>query len=107
MASARTKTQTVQLPIHLKTRLQQGHPWVYRDQLAPGLNFVDGTWLHLECGGWRGYGLWDADSPIALRIFSQHQIPDTEWIARQTEAAWHLRAPIRQGATTAYRLIFG
>jgi 23S rRNA (cytosine1962-C5)-methyltransferase len=103
----RTKTQTLQLPSHLKARLQQGHPWVYRDQLAPGLQFASGTWLHLECGGWHGYGLWDADSPIAIRIFSQRQIPDAAWVRQQVTAAWELRAPIRQGATNAYRIIFG
>ncbi|WP_029215100.1 class I SAM-dependent rRNA methyltransferase [Kallotenue papyrolyticum] len=98
---------TVHLPHQLRKRLATGHPWVYRDHLAPGLTFADGTWLRVECGGWSAYGLWDASSPIAIRIFSQERIPDAAWIAQQLAAAWALRAPLRQTATTAYRLAFG
>jgi 23S rRNA (cytosine1962-C5)-methyltransferase len=101
------KQPTIQLPQHLKQRLKQGHPWVYRDHIAPGVQFASGTWLRVECGDWTGFGLWDAISPIAIRIFSQQRVPDVDWVAAQVAAAWELRAPIRQGATTAYRVLFG
>lgn len=101
------KRPTIQLPLHLKNRIAEGHPWVYRDQLGPRLTFDSGTWVRVECGGWSGHGLWDASSPIAIRIFSQEQTPDAAWIAAQVAAAWELRASLRQTATTAYRIIFG
>lgn len=101
------KHPTLQLPVHLKKHLVAGHPWVYRDQLAPGLQFASGTWARAECGEWSSYALWDATSPIALRIFSRERIPDAAWIAQQVYSAWELRAPLRQTATTAYRVVFG
>lgn len=101
------KIPTIQLPLHLKKRLNEGHPWIYRDQLAPGLRYGSGTWVRLECSGWQGYGLWDETSPIAIRVFSQERVPDAAFIAAQVQAAWELRASIRQGATTAYRVVFG
>jgi 23S rRNA (cytosine1962-C5)-methyltransferase len=101
---------TIQLPLQLKKQLAAGHPWVYRDHLAPGLHFpqrAGGAWLRVECGGWSGYGLWDATSPIAIRMFSQERAPDAAWVAAQIQAAWELRAPLRQTATSAYRVVFG
>jgi 23S rRNA (cytosine1962-C5)-methyltransferase len=105
------KLPTIQVPLHLSKRLSEGHPWVYRDQLAAGIRInqsgTGGNWVRVECGNWSGYGLWDMTSPIALRIFSQDQLPDQQWITEQVAAAWHLRTSVRQGATTAYRVVFG
>lgn len=101
------KHPTIQLPLSLKKRVAAGHPWVYRDQLAPGLSYPGGAWVQAQCGGWRGWGLWDATSPIALRIFSTVRMPDAAWIAQRVQAAWDLRAPLRQTATNAYRVVFG
>ncbi len=105
------KRQVIQVPLQLRKRLSEGHPWIYRDQLAPNLRVVlndgGGSWVRVECGGWSGYGLWDALSPIAIRIFSTEQVPDQQWVTEQVRAAWELRASIRQGATTAYRVVFG
>jgi 23S rRNA (cytosine1962-C5)-methyltransferase len=98
---------TIQAPTRLRKSLTAGHPWVYRDQLAPGLQLESGTWVRVQCGDWTGYGLWDATSPIAIRVFSQQRMPDLEWILQRVNAAWRLRAPIRQSATTAYRVLFG
>ncbi|HEY0738881.1 MAG TPA: class I SAM-dependent rRNA methyltransferase [Herpetosiphonaceae bacterium] len=102
-----SRRATVQLPLHLKKHLSAGHPWVYRDHVPAGLRFESGTWVRVTCGPWTGFGLWDATSPIAIRIFSQQQTPNADWIAAQVAAAWELRAPLRQTATTAYRVLFG
>jgi 23S rRNA (cytosine1962-C5)-methyltransferase len=102
-----TRRPTIQLPLHLKKPLSEGHPWVYRDHVPSGLRFNSGTWVRVVCGQWTGYGLWDASSPIAIRMFSQQQVPNADWLTGQVAAAWELRTPIRQGATTAYRAIFG
>lgn len=104
------KQPTIQVPLQLKKQLAAGHPWIYRDHLAPSLHFPQrsaGTWVRVECGGWSGYGLWDASSPIAIRIFSQTQTPDAAWVAARVRRAWEARAPLRQTATTAYRVMFG
>lgn len=101
------RTQTIQLPLQLRKSLAEGHPWVYRDNLAPGLRLAPGAWVHLECGDWSGWGLGDDTSPIAIRVFSQDRAPDSDWIAARVREAWELRAPLRQTATTAYRVVFG
>jgi len=97
----------IQVPQALKKRLSAGHPWVYRDQLPPNAHFSNGAWVRVESGGWYGYGLWDANSPIAIRMFSQERVPDAGWISAHVASAWELRAPVRQGATNAYRVLFG
>ncbi len=104
---------TLLLPVGLKTRLSQGHPWVYRNQLEEsGLPQVaNGSWVMVRCGNFKAYGLWEASGPIAIRLFSLSQVPDYEWLLAQVERAWLNRAPLRDltgsDITEAYRLIFG
>jgi 23S rRNA (cytosine1962-C5)-methyltransferase len=95
------------LPTHLKERLAQGHPWVYRNHVPPNLRLPSGAWVRARCGGWSGYGLWDAERPIAIRIFSERQPPDARWLRDRVRAAWELRAPLREAGCTAYRWLFG
>jgi 23S rRNA (cytosine1962-C5)-methyltransferase len=101
------KPRDIQLPSHLKDRLAQGHPWVYRNHLPPGLRLPSGSWVRARCGGWSGYGLWDDEGPIALRIFSERQVPDAAWLRGRVRAAWDLRAPLREAGVSAYRWLFG
>jgi 23S rRNA (cytosine1962-C5)-methyltransferase len=101
------KLRDIQLPSHLKERLAQGHPWVYRNHLPPGLHMPSGSWVRARCGGWSGYGLWDDAGPIALRIFSERQIPDAKWLRARVGRAWELRAPLRDAGVSAYRWLFG
>lgn len=101
------KLPEIYLPTHLKERLAQGHPWVYRNHTPPGLRLPSGIWVRARCGGWSGYGLWDAARPIAIRIFSERRTPDARWVREQTQAAWELRAPLREAGCTAYRWLFG
>lgn len=98
---------TLELPEALKLRLSQGHPWVYRNhvQSAPGL--PSGAWVRVRCDGFSAIGLWDAHSAIAVRLFSRASVPDQQWVADRVAEAWELRAPIRAGATSAYRWIYG
>jgi len=102
-----SKLPDIQLPTHLKERLAQGHPWVYRNHLPPNLRLPAGSWVRARCGGWSGYGLWDTHGQIAIRIFSERQVPDARWVREQVQAAWELRAPLRNGGMTAYRWLFG
>lgn len=101
------KLLDITLPTSLKERLQQGHPWVYRNHVPAHTRLPSGAWVRVRCGGWSGYGLWDADSPIAIRIFSVRQPPDARWLRERVQAAWDLRAPLREVGCTAYRWLFG
>ncbi|NNJ11297.1 class I SAM-dependent rRNA methyltransferase [Chloroflexales bacterium ZM16-3] len=94
----------------LRSRLQQGHPWVYRNHvLSGGERLRSGQWVRVRCGGWLAYGLWDARSAIAVRLFSRQAIPDADWVGERVWEAWELRAPIRDAtsATSAYRWVYG
>lgn len=103
------KLTEILLPLALKPRLSQGHPWVYRNQLDERLPLIpDGTWVRVRCGNFSAYGLWDAHGAIAIRLFSQKQIPDTAWLHERVLEAWKIRATLRERQqTNAYRWIFG
>jgi len=98
---------TLNAPPSLKARLSQGHPWLYRDQIQDAPALPSGTWVRVRCGGFTAFGLWDADSPIAVRLFSRRAVPDAQWVADRVAEAWETRAPVRAGATTAYRWVYG
>jgi 23S rRNA (cytosine1962-C5)-methyltransferase len=102
-----TKLPDIFLPTQLKDRLAQGHPWVYRTHVPPNVRLPSGAWVRARCGSWSGYGLWDAERPIAIRIFSERQPPDARWLRERVRAAWELRAPLREAGCTAYRWLFG
>ena len=93
----------------LRARLQQGHPWIYRNHVSGGERLRSGQWVRVRCGGWVAYGLWDVRSAIAVRLFSRQGVPDADWIGERVWEAWENRAAIRNGApaTSAYRWIYG
>jgi 23S rRNA (cytosine1962-C5)-methyltransferase len=98
---------TLQLPTSLKARLSQGHPWVYRTHVQDAPPLPSGKWVQVRCGGFLAFGLWDADNPIAVRIFSRQAVPNANWVAERVNEAWQARAAVRTKATTAYRWIYG
>src|SRR5687767_8398521 len=91
----------------LRAKLSEGHPWVYRNHVSGGQQYRSGTWVRVHAGNWHAIGLWDATSPIAVRIFARSGIPDRRWIRDQVRLAYALRAPVRAQQTTAWRWIFG
>lgn len=91
----------------LKTRLAEGHPWVYRNQIDVLPALPSGAWVRVRCGSFSAYGLWDAQSQIALRLFSPRQQPDAAWVGERVRRAWELRAPLREQRISAYRWMFG
>jgi 23S rRNA (cytosine1962-C5)-methyltransferase len=98
---------TVELDPALATKLNAGHPWVYRDHLPKRFAAVTGDWVRLKAGRFVGYALYDADSPIALRVFSTRGIPDAVWIRERVKTAFELRTPLRARGVDAYRWING
>jgi 23S rRNA (cytosine1962-C5)-methyltransferase len=93
----------------LRSRLAQGHPWIYRNHLSGGGKLRSGQWVRVRCGGLSVYGLYDAQSAIAVRVYSRNAPPDANWIAERVWDAWEGRAAIRDTltTTTAYRWISG
>jgi 23S rRNA (cytosine1962-C5)-methyltransferase len=98
---------TVYVPNSLSKHLRRGHPWVYRDRLSRAPELPSGTWVKVQCGSFAGYGLWDAESPIAVRVYSHRQVPDATWVGQQIDRAWALRAPLREAGHSAYRWLYG
>ncbi|HYF61949.1 MAG TPA: class I SAM-dependent rRNA methyltransferase, partial [Herpetosiphonaceae bacterium] len=98
---------SITVPSQLKASLAAGHPWIYRDHVPANVRLPSGTWVHVQSGNWNGYALWDARSPIALRVFSIARVPDAAWVRDRVEVAWAGREQVRQTPTTAYRLLFG
>lgn len=112
---------TVYLPRELSKHLHRGHPWVYRDRLPQDLrasqrSIRSGTWVRVRCGTFEGVGLWDARSPIAIRLYKQRdpqraplRAPDAAWLAQIIRRAWQVREPLRrpESSTTAYRWLYG
>jgi 23S rRNA (cytosine1962-C5)-methyltransferase len=101
------KLPDIQLPNGLRERLAQGHPWVYRNHVPASVRLPAGAWVRARCGPWSGYALWDSTGPIALRVFSERQVPDAAWLRGRVEVAWQLREPLRAAGCTAYRWLFG
>jgi len=97
----------IELPRALEHALSAGHPWVYRNHVPPAFAAPSGSWVRLKAGAWSGYALWDAVSPIALRVFSERGVPDAAWLAERVRSAWQLREPIRSAKNSAYRCLFG
>jgi len=105
--SSRDEPGVLVLPESLEARLSAGHPWVYRDHVPVSFRAQAGDFVAVRSGGFRGYALWDADSPIALRVFSRQQRPDAAWVAARLDEAWQLRHRLLPPETDAYRLLFG
>lgn len=102
-------TPEITIDPSLRARLQQGHPWIYRNHVSGGERLRSGQWVRVRCGGWVAYGLWDARSAIAVRVFSRTAVPDADWFGERVWEAWEARAAIRNSipATSAYRWIYG
>lgn len=90
------RKNTVRLPPDVAHRVRAGHPWVYREALGPRpLVQEPGTPIDVvdDEGEFVGRGLYDADSAIALRVFTRrHDQPiDAELIRARVKAAIELR----------------
>jgi 23S rRNA (cytosine1962-C5)-methyltransferase len=95
------------LPESLEARLDAGHPWIYRDHVPAHFHAQAGDFVHVECGRFDGWALWDPDSPIALRVFSRRMRPDAAWVKARVDDAWQLRQRLLPQNTNAFRLLFG
>jgi 23S rRNA (cytosine1962-C5)-methyltransferase len=99
--------KTLTLARTLAPSLSRGHPWIYRDNVPKDFGAESGQWVRVRAGEFVGYALWDTQSPIALRVFSELGVPDATWVARRVRAAHDLRAALRLDGVTAYRWLNG
>lgn len=97
-----TTLPRLELSAKLETTLLAGHPWVFREQLPPRFAAASG-WVRVAAGKYEGVGLFDADSQLALRLYSWQQVPDEAWYGAQFARAWKHREPVRALGTTAFR----
>jgi 23S rRNA (cytosine1962-C5)-methyltransferase len=95
------------LPERLEASLLGGHPWVYREHVAPSFVAAHGSFVRLRCGRFDGIALWDQDSALALRIYSRGEVPGSAWYEQRLRDAWALRAPLLDQQTNALRWVHG
>jgi len=92
--------------------LRRGHPWLWRDAVARGLDGV-GPGEEVQVSGPDGApvgcGLADPASTIAVRLWTHGRSPvDAELLRERTAAACALRARLfEQAETNAYRVLHG
>ena len=90
--------------------VERGHPWLFREQMSSAaLVFEDGDWVRLVDGANQGigYGIYEAEGAIAVRILrAGPERPDAAWVRRQLAAALAKRAGVA-GRTNALRLVNG
>jgi 23S rRNA (cytosine1962-C5)-methyltransferase len=99
------KLPTMTLSPQLEAAMLAGHPWVYHKHL-PQHDLETGEWVRVQAGKAWSYGLFDADSAIAFRLFG-HDEPGDAMVARRVEDALELRAAWFGKDTNAFRLIAG
>lgn len=102
----------VTLTKNLQRSVQAGHPWLYREALdiPPGLATGQVVDLIERNGRFLGRGLLDAESPIALRIYTLDvsEPVDAALVRRRLESALRARrGSIDLLTTDAFRLCHG
>ena len=102
--------QSIQLSRGAADAVRRGHPWVYRDQISSdvrGATTGDEVAL-VEDGRAFARGLFDAESPLAVRIWSRDEPIDAACMAKRAARAIAIRDDLfADGRTTAYRLVHG
>jgi 23S rRNA (cytosine1962-C5)-methyltransferase len=95
----------VELPPKLEMSLLAGHPWVFREQLPTRL--PPSGWVAVRAGKYEGFGLLDAESPLALRLYSWSCVPNEAWFAERFSVAWQSRQRLSNNGTNGFRWING
>jgi len=94
--------------------VQQGHPWVFSDSIVKINDNAQTGDLAIIFGKRKnamiGIGLYDADSPIRIKMIYNESKPttiDAEFFLRKIKSAHQKRKSLLNTETTSYRLIFG
>jgi 23S rRNA (cytosine1962-C5)-methyltransferase len=98
---------TVTVSPRAATRWRQGHPWIYRSDIAPAR--LPAGVVRVEDGRRKfiGQALWSPRSEIRLRYLTRNDAPvDRAWWTAQIRSADARREALRTGGT-AYRVVHG
>ena len=108
------KRLAIKLTAKGENYVQQGHPWVFSDSIVKINADAKTGDLAIIFGkrknGIIGIGLYDADSPIRIKVIYSDGKPtqiDDAFFLRKIENAYQKRLPLLKTETTSYRLIFG
>ncbi len=92
--------------------VKQGHPWVY-DKGISKINKEGKTGdiaiiFDNKKNKFLGLGLYDADSPIRIKMLSNQPMQlDADWMLQTVQNAFQIRQPLFESETNAYRLLYG
>lgn len=90
--------------------LRTGHPWIFRSHLSSAVDgFKSGQWLRLidSDNSILGYGIYDPDGLIGIRIIKEGSKPPTlEFLSERLTKALAKRKPLQQ-YTDGYRALNG
>ena len=102
----------VAIDAHGAKRAQQGHPWVFDNEITDAENPIeDGALCDVVShkGRYLGTGYYNSHSKIRVRILSRNA-NDTfgeEFFRRRVRYAWDYRKTVMPGDTGSCRVIFG
>jgi 23S rRNA (cytosine1962-C5)-methyltransferase len=108
-----TQNSSLRLRRDVVKTIRAGHPWVYAEALVPPPDDLPaGSPVAILdfAGRFLARGLWDPDSPIAVRVFTREpdEAIDEALVRRRVQVAAAQRASLlADGTTTACRLVHG
>lgn len=86
--------------------VRHGHPWVYREQIDQGSSAKSGDWVKVEHDRTLlGVGLYDAASPLAVRMWTREDALPSPGRLVDRALAW--RDTLFSETTNAFRCIHG
>lgn len=99
----------VKLTRNLRRSILQGHPWVYKESLAPQAPPERAELCQvLDSKGELAWAFFDPHSPLCLRILSVEKAPPGKhFFAQRFQRAYELRQGVRRQDTSSYRLFNG
>lgn len=104
------KPRRYQLSKEAVAIVYRDQPWIFRDHLSSAAKvFHDGDWLRLVDGANKivGYGIYDAEGAIAIRIVRRGEAkPDAAWLRSALKASLAKRAQLA-ARTNGVRLVHG
>lgn len=108
------KRLAVKLTAKGENYVQDGHPWVFSDSITKISDNATTGDLAIIFGkrknGMIGIGLYDANSPIRIKMIyneSKSVTIDDAFFLQKIQNAYQKRLPLLQTETTSYRLLFG
>lgn len=110
MKSKKWVAQRYQINKDILSICKSGHPWIFRSHVSSAIEvFSSGQLLKLVDGqnqNW-GYGLFDPDGLIAIRILKEGKnSPDSQWFSEKVDKVLQKRIHLRN-YTDAFRAIHG